>query len=116
LSSAAVKTAGVLISFQAVLSAYQRVMEVGLQRASAERSIDFVFSKDANQVKDFTKSLAQTTGLDIAELQSQFAGFGASARESLGIQGSEELFRNMIGYSRLMGRSEEEIKRALTAL
>ncbi|EPT6330299.1 tape measure protein, partial [Shigella flexneri] len=113
---AAVKTAGVLISFQAVLSAYQRVMEVGLQRASAERSIDFVFSKDANQVKDFTKSLAQTTGLDIAELQSQFAGFGASARESLGIQGSEELFRNMIGYSRLMGRSEEEIKRALTAL
>lgn len=116
LSSAAVKTAGAFISFQAVLSAYQRVLEVGLQRASAERSIDFVFDKDAGQVKDFTKSLAQTTGLDIAELQSQFAGFGASAKESMGIQGSEELFRNMIGYSRLMGRSEEEIKRALTAL
>lgn len=116
LSSAAVKTAGAFISFQAVLSAYQRVLEVGLQRASSERSIDFVFDKDANQVKEFTKSLAQTTGLDIAELQSQFAGFGASAKESMGIQGSEELFRNMIGYSRLMGRSEEEIKRALTAL
>ncbi|EFI3420039.1 phage tail tape measure protein [Escherichia coli] len=116
LSLAAVKTAGALISFQAVLSAYQRVMEVGLQRASAERSIDFVFDKDAVQVKEFTKSLAQTTGLDIAELQSQFAGFGASAKESMGIQGSEELFKSMIGYSRLMGRSEEEIKRALTAL
>lgn len=116
LSSAAVKTAGAFISFQAVLSAYQKIMEVGLQRASAERSIDFVFDKDAGQVKEFTKSLAQTTGLDIAELQSQFAGFGASAKESMGIQGSEELFRNMIGYSRLMGRSEEEIKRALTAL
>ncbi|EOT6833374.1 tape measure protein [Escherichia coli] len=116
LSLAAVKTAGALISFQAVLSAYQRVMEVGLQRASAERSIDFVFDKDAGQVKAFTKSLAQTTGLDIAELQSQFAGFGASAKESMGIQGSEELFKSMIGYSRLMGRSEEEIKRALTAL
>ncbi|WP_074417351.1 tape measure protein, partial [Escherichia coli] len=116
LSLAAVKTAGALISFQAVLSAYQRVMEVGLQRASAERSIDFVFDKDAGQVKEFTKSLAQTTGLDIAELQSQFAGFGASAKESMGIQGSEELFKNMIGYARLMGRSEEEIKRALTAL
>ncbi|EPE9775662.1 tape measure protein [Escherichia coli] len=116
LSSAAVKTAGAFISFQAVLSAYQRVLEVGLQRASAERSIDFVFDKDAGQVKEFTKSLAQTTGLDIAELQSQFAGFGASAKESMGIQGSEELFRNMIGYARLMGRSEEEIKRALTAL
>ncbi|OEI43201.1 tape measure protein [Escherichia coli] len=116
LSSAAVRAAGAFISFQAVLSAYQRVLEVGLQRASAERSIDFVFDKDAGQVKEFTKSLAQTTGLDIAELQSQFAGFGASAKESMGIQGSEELFKNMIGYARLMGRSEEEIKRALTAL
>ncbi|EKQ6282120.1 tape measure protein [Escherichia coli] len=116
LSSAAVKTAGAFISMQAVLASYQKIMEIGLQRASAERSIDFVFDKDANQVKEFTKSLAQTTGLDIAELQSQFAGFGASAKESMGIQGSEELFKNMIGYARLMGRSEEEIKRALTAL
>ncbi|EMN0394825.1 tape measure protein [Citrobacter freundii] len=116
LSSAAVKTAGAFISMQAVLASYQKIMEVGLQRASSERSIDFVFDKDANQVKEFTKSLAQTTGLDIAELQSQFAGFGASAKESMGIQGSEELFKNMIGYARLMGRSEEEIKRALTAL
>lgn len=116
LSSAAVKTAGAFISMQAVLASYQKIMEVGLQRASSERSIDFVFGKDANQVKEFTKSLAQTTGLDIAELQSQFAGFGASAKESMGIQGSEELFKNMIGYARLMGRSEEEIKRALTAL
>ncbi|WP_218072631.1 tape measure protein [Escherichia coli] len=116
LSSAAVKTAGAFISMQAVLASYQKIMEVGLQRASSERSIDFVFDKDAGQVKEFTKSLAQTTGLDIAELQSQFAGFGASAKESMGIQGSEELFKNMIGYARLMGRSEEEIKRALTAL
>ncbi|ELI4422831.1 tape measure protein [Escherichia coli] len=116
LSSAAVKTAGAFISMQAVLASYQKIMEIGLQRASAESSIDFVFDKDAGQVKEFTKSLAQTTGLDIAELQSQFAGFGASAKESMGIQGSEELFKNMIGYSRLMGRSEEEIKRALTAL
>ncbi|HAI5275364.1 TPA: tape measure protein, partial [Escherichia coli] len=116
LSSAAVKTAGAFISMQAVLASYQKIMEIGLQRASAERSIDFVFDKDAGQVKEFTKSLAQTTGLDIAELQSQFAGFGASAKESMGIQGSEELFKNMIGYARLMGRSEEEIKRALTAL
>ncbi|EOW1576734.1 phage tail tape measure protein, partial [Escherichia coli] len=103
LSSAAVKTAGAFISMQAVLASYQKIMEVGLQRASAERSIDFVFDKDAGQVKEFTKSLAQTTGLDIAELQSQFAGFGASAKESMGIQGSEELFKNMIGYARLMG-------------
>ncbi|HAL6837425.1 TPA: tape measure protein [Escherichia coli] len=116
LASSAIKAGTAIYTFQSALAAYQRVMEIGLQRASAERSIDFVFDKDAGQVKEFTKSLAQTTGLDIAELQSQFAGFGASAKESMGIQGSEELFRSMIGYSRLMGRSEEEIKRALTAL
>ncbi|EES5578819.1 tape measure protein [Escherichia coli] len=116
LASGAIKAGTAIYTFQSALAAYQRVMEIGLQRASAERSIDFVFDKDAGQVKEFTKSLAQTTGLDIAELQSQFAGFGASAKESMGIQGSEELFKNMIGYARLMGRSEEEIKRALTAL
>lgn len=116
LASSAIKAGTAIYTFQSALAAYQRVMEIGLQRASAERSIDFVFDKDAGQVKEFTKSLAQTTGLDIAELQSQFAGFGASAKESMGIQGSEELFKNMIGYARLMGRSEEEIKRALTAL
>ncbi|WP_052921154.1 tape measure protein, partial [Escherichia coli] len=116
LASSAIKAGTAIYTFQSALAAYQRVMEVGLQRASAERSIDFVFEKDAGQVKEFTKSLAQTTGLDIAELQSQFAGFGASAKESMGIQGSEELFKSMIGYARLMGRSEEEIKRALTAL
>ncbi|EPZ1613935.1 tape measure protein [Escherichia coli] len=116
LASGAIKAGTAIYTFQSALAAYQRVMEIGLQRASAERSIDFVFDKDAGQVKEFTKSLAQTTGLDIAELQSQFAGFGASAKESMGIQGSEELFRNMVGYARLMGRSEEEIKRALTAL
>ncbi|HBN5596154.1 TPA: tape measure protein [Escherichia coli] len=116
LASSAIKAGTAIYTFQSALAAYQRVMEVGLQRASAERSIDFVFGKDAGQVKEFTKSLAQTTGLDIAELQSQFAGFGASATTTMGIQGSEELFKNMVGYSRLMGRSEEEIKRALTAL
>ncbi|HAH9883067.1 TPA: tape measure protein [Escherichia coli] len=116
LATSAIKAGTAIYTFQSALAAYQRVMEVGLQRASAERSIDFVFGKDAGQVKEFTKSLAQTTGLDIAELQSQFAGFGASATTTMGIQGSEELFKNMVGYSRLMGRSEEEIKRALTAL
>ncbi len=35
LSSAAVKTAGAFISMQAVLASYQKIMEIGLQRASA---------------------------------------------------------------------------------
>ncbi|HBA6844324.1 TPA: tape measure protein, partial [Escherichia coli] len=39
-----------------------------------------------------------------------------SAKNTMGLEGSEELFKNLTGYARLMGRSDEEIKRALTAL
>lgn len=116
LSLAAVKTAGAFISFQAVLSAYQRVMEVGLQRASSERSIDFVFGDQSTQVKKFIQDLTQITGMDTTETQAQFASFGASAKNTMGLEGSEELFKNLTGYARLMGRSDEQIQRALTAV
>ncbi|HFV7110103.1 TPA: tape measure protein [Escherichia coli] len=116
LSSAAVKTAGAFISFQAVLASYQKIMEIGLQRASSERSIDFVFGDQSTQVKKFIQDLTQITGMDTTETQAQFASFGASAKNTMGLEGAEELFKNLTGYSRLMGRSDEQIQRALTAL
>ncbi|EEQ4389793.1 tape measure protein [Escherichia coli] len=116
LSSAAVKTAGAFISMQAVLASYQKIMEVGLQRASSERSIDFVFGDQSTQVKKFIQDLTQVTGMDTTETQAQFASFGASAKNTMGLEGSEELFKNLTGYARLMGRSDEQIQRALTAL
>lgn len=116
LSSAAVKTAGAFISMQAVLNSYQKIMETGLQRASSERSIDFVFGDQSTQVKKFIQDLTQVTGMDTTETQAQFASFGASAKNTMGLEGSEELFKNLTGYARLMGRSDEEIKRVLTAL
>lgn len=116
LSSAAVKTAGAFISMQAVINSYRQIMEVGLQRASSERSIDFVFGDQSTQVKKFIQDLTQVTGVDTTETQAQFASFGASAKNTMGLEGSEELFKNLTGYARLMGRSDEEIKRALTAL
>ncbi|EPM9612592.1 tape measure protein [Escherichia coli] len=116
LSSAAVKTAGAFISMQAVLASYQKIMEVGLQRASSERSIDFVFGDQSTQVKKFIQDLTQITGMDTTETQAQFASFGASATTTMGLEGSEELFKNLTGYARLMGRSDEQIQRALTAL
>ncbi|MDQ2120696.1 tape measure protein [Escherichia coli] len=116
LSSAAVKTAGAFISMQAVLASYQKIMEVGLQRASSERSIDFVFGDQSTQVKKFIQDLTQVTGMDTTETQAQFASFGASAKNTVGLEGSEELFKNLTGYARLMGRSDEQIQRALTAV
>ncbi|HBN1902506.1 TPA: tape measure protein [Escherichia coli] len=116
LSSAAVKTAGAFISMQAVLASYQKIMEVGLQRASSERSIDFVFGDQSTQVKKFIQDLTQITGMDTTETQAQFASFGASAKNTMGLEGAEELFKNLTGYARLMGRSDEQIQRALTAV
>lgn len=116
LSSAAVKTAGAFISMQAVINSYRQIMEVGLQRASSERSIDFVFGDQSTQVKKFIQDLTQITGMDTTETQAQFASFGASAKNTMGLEGSEELFKNLTGYARLMGRSDEQIQRALTAL
>ncbi|ELH2123537.1 tape measure protein [Shigella flexneri] len=54
--------------------------------------------------------------MDTTETQAQFASFGASAKNTMGLEGSEELFKNLTGYARLMGRSDEQIQRALTAL
>ena len=116
LSSAAVKTAGAFISMQAVINSYRQIMEVGLQRASSERSIDFVFGDQSPQVKKFIQDLTQITGMDTTETQAQFASFGASATTTMGLEGSEELFKNLTGYARLMGRSDEQIQRALTAV
>ena len=116
LSSAAVKTAGAFISMQAVINSYRQIMEVGLQRASSERSIDFVFGDQSTQVKKFIQDLTQITGMDTTETQAQFASFGASAKNTMGLEGAEELFKNLTGYARLMGRSDEQIQRALTAL
>lgn len=116
LSSAAFRAAGAFISVQAVLSSYQKIMEVGLQRASSERSIDFVFGDQSTQVKKFIQDLTQITGMDTTETQAQFASFGASATSTMGLEGAEELFKNLTGYARLMGRSDEQIQRALTAV
>ncbi len=116
LSSAAVRAAGAFISMQAVINSYRQIMEVGLQRASSERSIDFVFGDQSTQVKKFIQDLTQITGMDTTETQAQFASFGASATTTMGLEGSEELFKNLTGFARLMGRSDEQIQRALTAV
>ncbi|WP_088542067.1 tape measure protein [Escherichia coli] len=116
LASSAIKAGMAIYTFQSALAAYQRVMEIGLQRASSERSIDFVFGDQSPQVKKFIQDLTQITGMDTTETQAQFASFGASAKNTMGLEGSEELFKNLTGYSRLMGRSDEQIQRALTAV
>ncbi|EFH4119694.1 TPA: tape measure protein [Escherichia coli] len=116
LSSAAIKAGAAFVSFEALLDSYRKVMEVGLKRAASERATEFVFGSNAQQVKDYTVSLSKQTGMDVSELQSQFAGFGASSQNTLGLENSEKLFKEMVVYGRSMGRSDDEIHRALVAI
>lgn len=116
LSSAALAAGAAFVSFEAVLDSYRKVMEVGLKRAASERATEFVFGSNAQQVKDYTVSLSKQTGMDVSELQSQFAGFGASSQNTLGLENSEKLFKEMVVYGRSMGRSDDEIHRALVAI
>ncbi|KDW54121.1 tape measure protein [Escherichia coli] len=115
LSSAAVKTAGAFISFQAVLSAYQRVMEVGLKKEASQRAAQFVLGDEgAKRATEFVKNLANNTGVDQIETLSSFAKFSAGAGDMNADQ-KESLFSNVIGTSRLMGLSTDEINGILKA-
>ncbi|EFG8617369.1 tape measure protein [Escherichia coli] len=116
LSSAAIKAGAAFVSFEAILESYRKVLEVGLKRQASERATEFVFGSNAQQVKDYTMSLSKQTGMDVSELQSQFAGFGASSQKTLGLENSEKLFKEMVVYGRAMGRSDDEIHRALVAI
>ncbi|EFK1598154.1 phage tail tape measure protein, partial [Escherichia coli] len=104
LSSAALAAGAAFVSFEAILESYRKVLEVGLKRQASERATEFVFGSNAQQVKDYTMSLSKQTGMDVSELQSQFAGFGASSQKTLGLENSEKLFKEMVVYGRAMGR------------
>ncbi|HFX4570591.1 TPA: tape measure protein, partial [Escherichia coli] len=115
LSSAAVKTAGAFISFQAVLSAYQKIMEVGLKKEASQRAAQFVLGDEgAKRATEFVKNLANNTGVDQIETLSSFAKFSAGAGDMDAGQ-KESLFSNVIGTSRLMGLSTDEINGILKA-
>ncbi|WP_454769225.1 tape measure protein [Escherichia coli] len=115
LSSAAVKTAGAFISFQAVLSAYQKIMEVGLKKEASQRAAQFVLGDEgAKRATEFVKNLANNTGVAQIETLSSFAKFSAGAGDMNADQ-KESLFSNVIGTSRLMGLSTDEINGILKA-
>ncbi|HGW9499235.1 TPA: tape measure protein [Escherichia coli] len=115
LSSAAVRAAGAFISFQAVLSAYQRVLEVGLKKEASQRAAQFVLGDEgAKRATEFVKNLADSSGVDQIETLSSFAKFSAGAGDMNADQ-KESLFSNVIGTSRLMGLSTDEINGILKA-
>ncbi|EIG5692178.1 tape measure protein [Escherichia coli] len=115
LSSAAVRAAGAFISFQAVLSAYQRVLEVGLKKEASQRAAQFVLGDEgAKRATEFVKNLADSSGVDQIETLSSFAKFSAGAGDMDAGQ-KESLFSNVIGTSRLMGLSTDEINGILKA-
>ncbi|EFO2910807.1 tail tape measure protein [Escherichia coli] len=115
LASSAIKAGTAIYTFQSALAVYQRVMEIGLKKEASQRAAQFVLGDEgAKRATDFVKNLANNTGVDQIETLSSFAKFSAGAGDMNPDQ-KESLFSNVIGTSRLMGLSTDEINGILKA-
>ncbi len=115
LATSAIKAGAAIYTFQTALEAYKKVMEVGLKKEASQRAAQFVLGDEgAKRATDFVKNLANNTGVDQIETLSSFAKFSAGAGDMNPDQ-KESLFSNVIGTSRLMGLSTDEINGILKA-
>lgn len=115
LATNAIKAGTAIYTFQSALAAYQRVMEVGLKKEASQRAAQFVLGDEgAKRATDFVKNLANSSGVDQIETLSSYAKFSAGAGD-MNTDQKESLFSNVIGTSRLMGLSTEEINGILKA-
>ncbi|HAW5944237.1 TPA: tape measure protein [Escherichia coli] len=115
LATSAIKAGTAIYSFQTALEAYRKIMEIGLKKEASQRAAQFVLGDEgAKRATDFVKNLANNTGVDQIETLSSFAKFSAGAGDMNAGQ-RESLFSNVIGTSRLMGLSTDEINGILKA-
>ncbi|EEV5715383.1 tape measure protein [Escherichia coli] len=115
LATSAIKAGTAIYSFQTALEAYKKVMEIGLKKEASQRAAQFVLGDEgAKRATDFVKNLANNTGVDQIETLSSFAKFSAGAGD-MDTGQKESLFSNVIGTSRLMGLSTDEINGILKA-
>lgn len=115
LATSAIKAGTAIYSFQTALEAYRRIMEIGLKKEASQRAAQFVLGDEgAKRATEFVKNLANNTGVDQIETLSSFAKFSAGAGD-MDTGQKESLFSNVIGTSRLMGLSTDEINGILKA-
>ncbi|HCQ0160155.1 TPA: tape measure protein [Escherichia coli] len=115
LATSAIKAGTAIYSFQTALEAYRRIMEVGLKKEASQQAAQFVLGDEgAKRATEFVKNLADSSGVDQIETLSSFAKFSAGAGDMNADQ-KESLFSNVIGTSRLMGLSTDEINGILKA-
>ncbi|EFO0368228.1 tail tape measure protein [Escherichia coli] len=115
LATSAIKAGTAIYSFQTALEAYRKIMEVGLKKEASQRAAQFVLGDEgAKRATEFVKNLADSSGVDQIETLSSFAKFSAGAGDMDAGQ-KESLFSNVIGTSRLMGLSTDEINGILKA-
>lgn len=115
LATSAIKAGTAIYGFQTALEAYKKVMEVGLKKEASQRAAQFVLGDEgAKRATEFVKNLADSSGVDQIETLSSFAKFSAGAGD-MNVNQKESLFSNVIGTSRLMGLSTDEINGILKA-
>ncbi|MDW3430091.1 tape measure protein [Escherichia coli] len=115
LATSAIKAGTAIYGFQTALEAYRKIMEVGLKKEASQRAAQFVLGDEgAKRATEFVKNLADSSGVDQIETLSSFAKFSAGAGD-MNTDQKESLFSNVIGTSRLMGLSTDEINGILKA-
>ncbi|MCE7719420.1 tape measure protein [Escherichia albertii] len=115
LATSAIKAGTAIYSFQTALEAYKKVMEIGLKKEASQRAAQFVLGDEgAKRATEFVKSLDGKTGVGRIETLSSYAKFSAGAG-NMDTNQKESLFSNVIGTSRLMGLSTDEINGILKA-
>ncbi|WP_096952036.1 tape measure protein [Escherichia coli] len=115
LATSAIKAGTAIYSFQTALEAYRKIMEIGLKKEASQRAAQFVLGDEgAKRATEFVKNLADSSGVDQIETLSSFAKFSAGAGD-MNVDQKESLFSNVIGTSRLMGLSTDEINGILKA-
>lgn len=115
LATSAIKAGTAIYSFQTALEAYRKIMEIGLKKEASQRAAQFVLGDEgAKRATEFVKNLADSSGVDQIETLSSFAKFSAGAGD-MNTDQKESLFSNVIGTSRLMGLSTDEINGILKA-
>lgn len=115
LATSAIKAGTAIYSFQTALEAYRKVMEIGLKKEASQRAAQFVLGDEgAKRATEFVKSLSGQTGVGQIETLSSYAKFSAGAG-NMDTSQKESLFSNVIGTSRLMGLSTDEINGILKA-
>ncbi|MGL5218924.1 MAG: tape measure protein, partial [Plesiomonas shigelloides] len=112
-----------LVSAYAAIEGFRMTLTAGLERNSADMATDVIYGRydkengrdNAKQAKLFAAEFSEQLGMNQTDMLRNLTGFTAAAAPSMGLDMSQEFFKNQQIYGRLRGMSEEKMKLAALA-